>query len=399
MSDQLAVDAEGVVTAPLNCNLDFVIRLVYDAASHSRRWPDALSGLKQCLGASGVALAEFNFANRTGKIYHAVGYDPAYLRQFRQHAASRNVWLNPGEWYSPNSISFGEQIIAPENLVTTDFYHDWLEPQGFLHRLCAVIKRDHDRIVYLEAMRSESQGRFRELEGLLLQDLLPHLQEATQRGSHLWRLAVSGDIIDDLPFAVLVVDKGGGVLLTNRLAEETLRDQKGLSLGPNGLCASASVTDQQLKGLIERTVATSVGEGHNPGGALMVRRGGNLLPLWVVVIPLNRRLRRVVDQEEEVALVFVSTPEQLGKIQETTLRTFYGLTAAEQRLTLLILEGRRLEEAAQSLHISVNTVRTHMKRIYAKTKTGCQTDLVRVLLTGPYAEHCRVSMSQEREKQ
>jgi DNA-binding CsgD family transcriptional regulator len=100
----------------------------------------------------------------------------------------------------------------------------------------------------------------------------------------------------------------------------------------------------------------------------------------------------VVDQEVGVALVFVSTPEQLGKIQETTLRTFYGLTAAEQRLALLILEGFRLEEAAQSLHISLNTVRTHMKRIYAKTKTGCQTDLVRMLLTGPYAEHCRASM-------
>jgi DNA-binding CsgD family transcriptional regulator/PAS domain-containing protein len=367
--------------ARANCSLDHVIGLVYDAASDSRRWPDALFDLKQCLDASGVALAEFNFASRMGEICHFVGYDPAYVRQFRQNAASQNVWLRPGAWYLPGSISFGEQIIASESLLKTDFYHEWLRPQGFFHRLCAVIKRDNEQIVYLEAMRSESHGRYSDAHQRLLQGLLPHLQQATQRGSHLWRLAVSRDIIDSLQFAVLVVDKRGRVLFSNRLAEEALRDQKGLSLGPNGLRASASVTDQQLKGLIERTVA---GNDKGLGGALMVRRGDDLPPIWVVVAPLSRQLRRVVDQQEGVALVFVHMPELLGKMQEATLRTFYGLTAAEQRLALLILEGCRLAEAAQRLNISRNTVRTHMKRIYVKTQTDCQTDLVRMLLTGPY---------------
>jgi DNA-binding CsgD family transcriptional regulator/PAS domain-containing protein len=367
--------------ARADSSLDHVIGLIYDAASDSRRWPDALFDLKQCLDASGVALAEFNFASRMGEICHFVGYDAAYVRQFRQNAASQNVWLRPGEWYLPGRISVGEQIIASESLLKTDFYHEWLRPQGFFHRLCAVIKRDNEQIVYLEAIRSESQGRYSDSHRRLLQGLLPHLQQATQRGSHLWRLAVSRDIIDSLQFAVLVVDKRGRVLFSNRLAEEALRDQKGLSLGPNGLRASASVTDQQLKGLIERTVA---GNDKDPGGALMVRRGDDLPPIWVVVAPLSRRLRRVVDQQEGVALVFVHMPEWLGKMQQTTLRTFYGLTAAEQRLALLILEGCRLAEAAQRLNISRNTARTHMKRIYVKTQTDCQTALVRMLLTGPY---------------
>jgi DNA-binding CsgD family transcriptional regulator len=122
--------------------------------------------------------------------------------------------------------------------------------------------------------------------------------------------------------------------------------------------------------------------GNELGNALMVRRQGKQLPLWVVVSPLGRRLRRVIGQEDQVALIFVVSPERLGSISEVTLRTLFGLTLKEQKLAKLIIEGYRLDEAATHLDISVNTARTHMKRIYAKTDTGRQADLVRLLLTG-----------------
>jgi DNA-binding CsgD family transcriptional regulator len=204
------------------------------------------------------------------------------------------------------------------------------------------------------------------------------------RGSHLWRLAISLDIIDNLPFAVLVLGKPGRALFLNRLASETLHDQRGLRLSSNMPCASASGTDRQLKGLIARTASTSIGKGTDPDGALVIRRSADLAPIWVVVAPLSRSLRKVVDQRDEVALGLVSTPERLRMMRETTLRGFYGSREAEQRLALPILDGRRLEAAAEKLHINRNTVRSHMNRIYVKTKTHRQADLVRALLTGPY---------------
>ncbi|HEX2257214.1 MAG TPA: helix-turn-helix transcriptional regulator [Afifellaceae bacterium] len=62
------------------------------------------------------------------------------------------------------------------------------------------------------------------------------------------------------------------------------------------------------------------------------------------------------------------------------LREAYGLTAAEERLALLILQGLRLAEAETVLGIRHSTARTHMKRIYAKTGTRRQVELVRLLM-------------------
>jgi DNA-binding CsgD family transcriptional regulator len=60
------------------------------------------------------------------------------------------------------------------------------------------------------------------------------------------------------------------------------------------------------------------------------------------------------------------------------------MTPAEQRVALLIMQGYKLDEAADRLSISRNTLRTHLKRIDVKTNTNRQSDLVRVLLTGPW---------------
>ena len=61
----------------------------------------------------------------------------------------------------------------------------------------------------------------------------------------------------------------------------------------------------------------------------------------------------------------------------------YNLTPAEARLTLALLEGKGLEWAAEQISLSVNTARTHLKRIFEKTRTHRQAELVRLILRGP----------------
>lgn len=75
-------------------------------------------------------------------------------------------------------------------------------------------------------------------------------------------------------------------------------------------------------------------------------------------------------------------PRHKAELQEGKLREMYGLTPAEERLAQLILQGLRLHEAEAALGIRHSTARTHMKRIYAKTGTHRQVELVRLLITG-----------------
>lgn len=58
------------------------------------------------------------------------------------------------------------------------------------------------------------------------------------------------------------------------------------------------------------------------------------------------------------------------------------LTPAETRVLLRLLEGSTIEHAADSLFISIQTARTHVRRIYAKLGVKCREQLFAVAL--PY---------------
>lgn len=62
------------------------------------------------------------------------------------------------------------------------------------------------------------------------------------------------------------------------------------------------------------------------------------------------------------------------------LRARFGLTGAETRIALKLLEGKTLKVAAQELGITYETVRCTLKGIFHKTGTRRQVQLVVLLL-------------------
>lgn len=70
---------------------------------------------------------------------------------------------------------------------------------------------------------------------------------------------------------------------------------------------------------------------------------------------------------------------------EDVLHQVYNLTPAESRVVSRLLDNPDVEAAAEALHISISTVRTHLKHIYRKTDTNRQTSLFHKIVTGPVA--------------
>ena len=62
------------------------------------------------------------------------------------------------------------------------------------------------------------------------------------------------------------------------------------------------------------------------------------------------------------------------------LRATFGCTAREATLALTLSRGCTLAEAAGVLGISIHTARTHLKRVFRKTGTKRQTELLRLVL-------------------
>ncbi len=58
----------------------------------------------------------------------------------------------------------------------------------------------------------------------------------------------------------------------------------------------------------------------------------------------------------------------------------FGLTGAEATLAVLLANGFTLDEAAVELKIRKNTIRAHLRSIFAKTGVRRQTTLIHLLL-------------------
>ncbi len=72
-------------------------------------------------------------------------------------------------------------------------------------------------------------------------------------------------------------------------------------------------------------------------------------------------------------------------VLEDVLNQIYNLTPAESRVVSQLLENPDVDAAAEALHISISTVRTHLKHIYRKTDTNRQSSLFHKIVTGPVA--------------
>jgi len=182
--------------------------------------------------------------------------------------------------------------------------------------------------------------------------------------------AVAFDVLDQLHLAVLLVAPDGRVLLGNRSARTILEAGDGLGLSHSEL----RVQDRTACESLRRLLAAPPRSGLH---ALQVpRQAKRLLSLLVA------RLATGDPTLAAASTVFVCDPEREVRDQAETLIELYRLTPAESKVAEQLLRGSTLDEISLELGVSLNTVRTHLKRVLSKTETRRQSELVRLLFAG-----------------
>jgi integral membrane sensor domain MASE1/DNA-binding CsgD family transcriptional regulator len=104
-------------------------------------------------------------------------------------------------------------------------------------------------------------------------------------------------------------------------------------------------------------------------------RGGEDAGLVATILPLAR------GESSRIAAIFVQDPNVRPAIPGEALADLYGLTQSELRVLLAMATGACVKEASQELQIGETTAKTHLQRIYAKTNTSKQTELMRLVMS------------------
>lgn len=82
---------------------------------------------------------------------------------------------------------------------------------------------------------------------------------------------------------------------------------------------------------------------------------------------------------EAKAILLLNLLDRKRDVQEDLLRSIFNLTAAEARLSGILVNGVEIAAAAKELNVAPSTLRTHLNAIFSKTGTRRQPELVALL--------------------
>ena len=181
-------------------------------------------------------------------------------------------------------------------------------------------------------------------------------------------------ITETLEYGVALVDQRANVLFASAAAQQFFRTNRMIqSCGV--LRAPSAVETSTLHQMIARCAQGHTGDPEE--AVAFCRVGDPQLSLQLVPVPPRSAAKGAT--EKGLVLIFMADPAKTSPPEPRQLRHQFGLTTAEAILASHIVRGRGLKACAELIGISEPTARTHLRRIFEKTGTKRQADLVRLI--------------------
>jgi DNA-binding CsgD family transcriptional regulator/PAS domain-containing protein len=338
---------------------------IYDAVVDQTLWTGALDKAVQFVGAQAVVLLWQNLASTSVELIYAFGIEPHYVDLY----VERYVKLDP------TTTPHGE-------FAKSFFYTEWLEPQGFVDLLQASLDKSPTDFVRLFFLRQRDSGMVDSSMRERLRLIVPHIRRAALVGQMVDRAAAEaatfGNALDGIGAGLFFVDASGRIVHANTSGEGMLA-QGVLARGTSGKLASYDAS--AVQGLDEIFGITESGDADAAprGGAvpLTARDGEHYV---AHVLPLTSGSRRQAGTSSEtIAAVFVKKAALDMPSPQDIIAKFHKLTPTELRVLFAIVQVGGVPEVAESMGISPSTVKTHLRRLFAKTGSDRQADLVKLV--------------------
>jgi DNA-binding CsgD family transcriptional regulator len=354
-----------------------VLDLIYDAAAENDLWRDALTAIADLTGSQGGIL--FGQSMTAQRIYFDFNgrLDESCNRAYQERHMI-NPWSSGMENQPVGRLVMSDQLINLSELRSTAFYHEVLRPQDISHNGMMALAAKEDFRAAFNICRNTRRGPFDGGEQRLLERLSPHLCRSIALGfridSYLAMRTAAFDVLEQLADGVLVLDRRARIVFANAAARKFEAD--GILNLRHMLSTYSQSHSKRLAELISAAVLGF------PGGTMSMPRitDGRLLTILVSSIR-SKDLGRLSDAglKDVAVLLFVIDPANRTSIPVSQIIDAYGLTQAEARVALAASSGSTIIETAKLLGLSPNTIKTHLRRVFAKTATGRQAELARLI--------------------
>lgn len=302
-----------------------------------------------------------------------IGGDPEGIRSYESYYAGINPWFQPGKidpaFLRGEVIAF-EQTLPLEKYLKTEFYNDWGRANHVVHGMGTLIHSSSGLVTSVRVNRSAERGEVRPEEIALLQVLAPHLGRAVRLQQHLQEMRGLRAIFDLSPWPAFVVTPRLRLLRANAAGEQLLRDRDGFSTRAGYLQATGA------EGELRRVVADcqAIGPRDESSWSCRVPRpepGG-----WHAVFAHPLPVEAGGPGRGNRILLYAVNPMESRPLSRKTLGKLFRLSAAESALVLALWQNLSLVESANQLGVSINTAKSQLQSVFAKTGCSSQAELL-----------------------
>lgn len=377
---------------------------VYQAGLEPEHWPQVLARLSQAFEGDLACIYTPVVAHPGQAIYLTHNFTEAMESAYTAYYHRIDAWTQTAvaqDRYTKGLMAFGEEIISQPDLHRTEFYNDFLKPNG-LEWIVSTVLFD-GRVdpgvpaTHMTFTRHPDHKAFGPAELRLIQALAPHVRRALVTHWRLTeariRLTAHESALEHLGYGVVLLGEGERVLHLNRLAEDMLRKADGLMLSSGHLHAVNVQEDAALSKLLA-DAALGV------GGDLAVSRSEKAAegaqmdgkPVYVIsALPLKEMQAAfgmagngVLSRPRAMLLIHDPLAARRSGGPNNFADVFH-LTPAEMRVLALLVDELAPKQIAVELGVGIRTVRSHLSSLYTKTGTRNQRSLIALALRSGFS--------------
>lgn len=337
------------------------IAVIYDAALDGSKWPAALAAAARYIGGSSASLWIRNPGILPGDHYHFGGEEDC--------AARGLAWSHPAAQRHAETML---DLVAEQAATSRGaFLEARLRGQA-----AAETSGGADGVAYLTVFRRDGSWDAQARRRLRL--IVPHFcraVEMTRLMTIRYAAAIAmADTLDSLNASVFLVDANGETVHANANGEARLAEGRLVRSVRGKLTASAPEAAAALGQAVKYRRAakfafTVPGEHRDGGGGCQI---GRLFPL-AAEVARDRGCHRPVVAGLVLDDAALDASKPVDRIAQ-----HYGLARSERDVLLAVVDGCGLTEAAERLSISHSTLKTYLRRLFGKTGTRRQMDLIRL---------------------
>ncbi|GGP24837.1 helix-turn-helix transcriptional regulator [Silvimonas amylolytica] len=278
-----------------------------------------------------------------------------------------------GDW-RPDQFQFDEQFVKRSEL-----YNEFLKPYGAKRVAVNCIRRSGNIYEAITIARLHDAGDYEESNLQVLASLSNHLVRAATLRARLAELEEQHQAAEEtlkcLPYGAVWLDARQRIVWMSPPVATYLALSDGIKVAGQRLLG----TDAKSSGRLDIALKRATNPYGREGSWFTISRSKQNTPWLVSVIPSTEPPECCHGHRGPYALVILQDGAGPDLPHARQLQLMYGLTAAESRLALGLLQNATVESYAEQHQISSSTVRTHLRQLFAKTWTHRQAELLRVL--------------------